>query len=251
MAVMEFLRANLINTTSMIKVDAGNTSTIAYLFDNNKKVGFSTSGYNSTTAATISIEFAAGQIVSHVLLIGHNIKDYRVYYNSVTANSLAVVTTNSATMTYIAFASTTVSSIQIQMNDSIVGSMEKAIKELVISERQYQFERNPDIVDFKYYTNRKQVRHEMPDGGVALFNIRDKYKATINLDFFSSTSHDTLYTIYDAALPLCFVPEPTATGWNGKAYECVWPGKFDFKYATNGKQAGYSGSISLEESPSS
>lgn len=249
MAVMEFYRDNLIDTTTSVKVDAANTGTVAYLFDNNKKVSFSTSGYNSTTATVISVELPTNTVVSGVFLLNHNVKSYTLFCNSITASSLGSSTDNSATSTYFSFASTTVNSIQIQVNDTIPGSKEKSIGELVVTERLYQFERNPDIADFKYYLDRKQIRHVMPDGGVSLFNIRDKYKATIKCEFFSSTSHDTLYSIYDDALPLYFVPEPTTTGWNGAAYSCVWSGKWDFKYATNGKQAGYTGSINLEEAP--
>jgi len=247
MAVMEFHRANLLNTTTMLRVDANQTSTAQYLFDKNRRLGFSSSGYNSTTATTISVQFATPTVVSHVFMIGHNIRDYILYYNSATGNSLASSTTNSGTSTYFSFASTTVNSIQIQLNNTIAGSVEKSINELVVTERQYVFERNPPIDDFRYAIRRKQIKHEMPDGGVVLFNVRDKYTAEITASFFSQSSYDTLFGIFDAALPLYFVPFPTTTGWNGQAYECVWSGDFDFRYATNVKSPGFTGTITIEE----
>lgn len=251
MAVMEFHRANFINTTTQFKLDANQTGTVQYIFDNNKKVMFSTSGYNSTTATTISVEFSSAKMVSHIFLMNHNLKDYIVYYNSATGNSLASSTTNSATSSYFAFSTTTVNSIQIQLNNTIAGSVEKQIGELIITERRYVFERNPSIEDFRYTTERKQVRHQMPDGGVVLFNIRDKYHTNLKLEYFSQTSHDTLSRIYDDALPIYFVPFPTTTGWDGKGFEVNWSGRFDFRYSTNVKSPGYTGTINLEETPSS
>lgn len=248
MAVMEFHRANLINTTSMFTLDANQTGTIAYIIDNNKGTTFSTSGYNSTTSTTITVTFSPARIISHILILNHNIKNWDGWINTST-NQFVNTSTNSATSSYFSFASQTASTISIRMFDTIEGSVEKEIGELIITERRYAFERNPSIEDFVYAFQRKQVRHEMPDGGISLFNIRDKYRTNLKLEFFSQTSHDTLKGIYDNALPIFFVPFPTTTGWDGNGFECNWSGKFDFRYSTNVKTPGYTGKIMLEETP--
>lgn len=249
MAVMEIHRESYINTTSIIGVAANQTGTVQYLFDKNIKVGFSTSGVTGATATTISFSFTSAKVISHIFLQNHNLKDFNIYYNGVTASSLYTTSNNSATSSYLGFASITVNSVHIQINDVITSGQERRIGEFVITERRYAFERNPPINRFNYSIPRKQVRHEMPDGGIVLFNIRNKYRTVLKPEFFSQTSHDTLFSIYDDAVPLYYVPFPTATAWDGKAFPVVWPGPFDFQYSNNFKETGYSGSILFEEEP--
>lgn len=250
MADAEFLSENLYNTTTMVKVDAVNTATVAYLFDKNRALGFTTVGYTGATATVISVEFATPTVVSHVLLQRHNLKGWRLFYNSTTANSLHTTSTNSQSSTYLAFASVTVSSIQLQLDSTIAGTGERTVGELVVAEREVAFERNPNHGDFRSLLRRKQVVHEMPDGGTVLFNIKDKYRAELHWDFISTSFHNTLLALYEAAVPLYFLPFPTATSWDGRAYEVSWLGDFDFRPGTNDKTQGYSGSIALAETPS-
>lgn len=245
MAVMEFLKKNIFDTTTMAIITSG-TATVEYAFDRNIELGYSTSGYNSTTSAVLSIELDETTTISHILLQNHNLKQFIVFYNSATANSLGSFTTNSATSTYLSFASISVKTIQVQMDNTIDGSEEKSIGELVISERKIAFPYNPAIDFFNPKIDRTQVKHIMPDGGTILFNIKNKYKATIGLRHITSSFYNSLLDIYDDADPIYFVPFPTSTSWDGKAYQCVWPGDFDFKFGNNAKTT-YSGNITLEE----
>lgn len=249
MARMEFLSENRLNTTTQAKVDS-NTVTAAYAFDRSTSLGYSSSGYNSDTSTIFSVEFAVPTVLSHFLMQTHNLKGFRVFYNSATANSLAIVTANSATNYYLTFNSVTVSSIQVQMDTTIAGGVEKSLGELVVAERQIQFERNPSVQNWSPTVYRKQIEHEMPDGGAVLFNIQDKYQASLSWEFITQTFRDGLKTVYDTATPLYFLPFPTTTGWDGSAYESVWTGDFNFKHATNDKTQGYSGDIMLKQSPS-
>lgn len=246
MALMELLTPNVLNTTTMIVVSS-NTSTAQYLFDRNVKVAYTTSGYNSTTAAVISIVFNQPTVLSHILIQNHNLRAFRIYYNSVTANSLHVATTNSATSTYITFNSITVSSVDLQMDNTIAGSVEKSVGELIVAERRLQFERNPTIRDWAPITRRKQIVHEMPDGGVKVFNIRDKFHGRIGWDFITETFHNALLTEHTRALAHYFVPFPTTTAWDTKAWEVMWIGDFNFKHSDNSKDQGYSGEIVLRQ----
>lgn len=248
MARMEFLGENQLNTTTQVIVDSS-SDLAAYLFDRNTELGYTTVGYDSTTSTVISIEFPEPTVLSHVLLQGHNLKSFSVFYNSATASSLYSVTTNSATDSYIAFNSVTVSSIQIQLNSTIAGHVEKVIGELVLAERQLVFERNPTQRKWAPTIFRKQVEHEMPDGGTVLFNIKDKYRASLYWDYVADTFYDGLLSVFSTGFPLYFLPFPTTTAWDGKANEVAWVGDFDFKHATNDKDQGFSGSMLLKETP--
>src|SRR3990167_6975005 len=195
MAKMEFLSENYLNTTTQVVVN-NSTDLSSYLFDRNTTLGYTTNGYNSTTATVVSVVFTSPVVLSHVLIQDHNLRQFRVFYDSATANSLAVVSGNSATEYYLTFASVTVSSIQVQLDNTIAGSIEKTIGELFVGESQLQFERNPSVKKWKPTIFRKQVEHEMPDGGTALFNIKDKYRASLSWDFVTSAFRDDLYDVY-------------------------------------------------------
>jgi len=248
---MEFLHRNLLNTTTMVNVASG-TGTARYLFDRNTKLGWTSSGYNTNTACVISVEFATPQVISHVLLQNHNFKAFRMFYNSATANTFTPdcnVAGNSATNSYVEFASITVSSVQIQIDTTIAGT-EKSIGELVVSYRDLAFDMNPNVENYNPALYRKQIRHEMPDGGIVLFNIRDKFRVSMSWECITEAFKNNLFSIYDTAMPYYFVPNATATSWDGNAYECVWSGDFDFKYFDNVKTTGYAGSLTLEQTTS-
>jgi hypothetical protein len=248
MALMEFLKENKLNTTTQVVVPALNTGTIAFAFDRNTKLPFTSSGYNSDTSLAYSIEFATPTVLSHVLIQNHNLKNFRVFYNSLTANSLGIVSGNSATSTYLSFSSVTVSSITLQM-DQAMSSVDKSFGELVVTERIVQFERNPSARDFDPVSMRKKVVHDMPDGGRIQYIIRDKFKATLKWKFISETFKTQLQSLYEDAVPFYFVPFPTTTTWDGRAYDVLWDNDFDFAHDDNSKTAGFGGSIKLWETP--
>lgn len=249
MAEMEFLKTNILDTTTMLTIDSG-TGTSQYLFNRNTKLGYSSVGYNSTTATTIIVTFNSTTPVSHILLQGHNLKQFELFYDTQTAgHTLASYTTNSETSTYISFSTVSAANIQLKMTDTIQGSVEKNVGEFIITERQMVFTRNPNAALYNPFIDRKQIEHEMPDGGTILFNVKDKFKAKIGLRYISTSFYNSLLSIYEDADALYFVPFPTTTSWNGKAYHVVWRGGFDFKFVDNVKNY-YSGNILLKETAS-
>lgn len=249
MARMEMLSENRLNTTTQLKLDSG-TDLASYLFDRSVALGYSSNGYNSNTSTVISVEFSSPVVLSNVILQNHNLKAFRLFYNSVTANALVpAVSGNSATSSYFFFNSVTVSSVQLQMDTTIAGGVEKTVGEFVVAERQVQFERNPSVQKWRPTIFRKQIEHEMPGGGTAIFNIRDNYRASLSWKFITTSFRDALFSVFSTADPLYFLPFPTTTGWDGAAYETVWVGDFDFMHATNDKVQGFSGSILLKETP--
>lgn len=245
---MRIFTANKLNTTTMVYPTSG-TATTQNLFDGNVNVGYVTDGYTSDTSCVVSVDFGTPTVLSNVFIQNHNLKDFRVFYNSATANSLFTATSSSDSSTYIGFASLTVQSIQIQI-DSAQSTGERLIGELVLCENTITFSRNPSFKQYKPKIYRKQVRHEMADGGVTLFQIRDRYRATLDFDYITSSEYSTFKSVYDAVGTFYFAPFPTTTAWDGNAYDVVWPGDFVFNHSTNDKQQGYSGKMTLEQTSS-
>lgn len=253
MAVMEFWRQNLLNTTTMVTTTANNgAGTFAYAFDRNLRLKYVSVGYNSNTTMAFSVKFVQTTPVSHILLQNHNLRQFRIYYDSTTANSLAVVSSNSATSTYISFATVQAASIDVELelqqtSGSPASNTEKFFGELVIGDRLLAFERNPSHDNWAPTSRRKQIVHEMPDGGVKVFQIHDKFSASMKFHYVTTAFRDNLYTVWSSANSMYFVPFPTTTGWDGRAYEVAWLGDFDFTYEENSKTQGFVGSINLRE----
>lgn len=247
MARMEFLRSNYINTTTSITGTSNIAGFAQYLFDRNLNFRYETSGYTSTTVASISWVFLTPTVISQVFLQNHNLRSFQVFYNSLTTNSLLNTTTNSATSTYLSFASTTVSSVDVLMNAPITADTERRVGEWSLTERFYQFTSNPRHNDYKPNNNMHRIIHRMPDGGVTAFLIRQKYKTKIDLDFVSTADRDTLLSIYSSTSAFYFLPEPTTASWNGFAREVIWTNAFNFTYGENSRTQGYSGDMALEE----
>lgn len=252
MANMEFLKQSFIQTTSSFNNSTG-SGTLSFLFDNNKKTQYSTVGHDGDTTTVITFSFAAATVVSNMALLNHNLQAVRVFYDGVTANTFVpdpTVPIDSVTSTYMSFASQTVNSITLQFGSTVAGNEEFAIGEWIISERQLQFERNPSTKDFTPAVKRTKVIHKMPDGGVKLYNVQDKFKADLKWKFITTSFRDGLRTAYDNADPLIFIPFPTTSAWDGDAFETVWTNDFDFKNSDNAKTQGFEGKIRLEETPS-
>lgn len=253
MAVMEFLRANLLNTTTMVRASTG-TGTFAYLFDRNTGLSYATVGHTTNTATLISIEFSPARVLSHLILLNHNFRQYRAFYNSATANTFTPainVSNNSQSSTYFSFASVTVNSIQIQVDLGMSADVEKRVGEVIATERRLQWAVNPTHDNYRPVTRRARVVHRMPDGGTAVFNIANKYEAKVKLEFIGSTFTSDLQDVWEEAQPLVFVPFPTTgSDWDGTAPEVVWPSDFDFRHGENSKTQGFTGDIDLMETPS-
>lgn len=244
----EFCGKNLLNTTTMITCSTG-TGTFAYLFDRNLDIDFQTDGHTANTSTVLTISFDAPTVVSRVMLQGHNLKNYRVFYDGVTANSWAAVTGNRDTSTLLTPASTTVSSISIQMDDVIDSDQERTIGELVITDCKVQLDNNPDTGNFTPKLFGKKIRHEMPDGGTSLFIVGNKYRARMKLRFVSDSVTSQLLELYNDGDAFYFIPEGTTSGWAGEAREVVWVNDWDFTYGDNAKTQGQNGTIDIEETP--
>lgn len=249
MALMEFLGQNKINTTSMIAVES-DTAGSESLFDRNLNFGYISLGFLGTATTTISISFTAATVISHVIIQNHNLISFSVFYDGTTTNALFATTTNSATSSYISFASVTVSSIQLRMVSSNTTTAEKFVGELIVAERKLVMERNPTINSYEPITVRKQVVHQMPDGGTTVFNIQNKFRGTLSWDYVSEDFRDALMAIYRTGEVFNFLTGPTTTAWNGEIFEVLWMDKFDFKFSSNVKEVGYSGRILLQQTPS-
>jgi hypothetical protein len=251
MRTFEFCGQNLLNTTSMLKVDSG-TGTLSYLFDRNTSLDYQSVDYTGNTSTVLSVEFDSPTVVSRIMIQNHNLKAFRVFYNSATANTFTPdyqITGNSATSHFLAFSSITVSSIQIQMDDVIDLNQERSIGELIITDCNVSLPNNPSANDYDPKLYKQKIKHTMPDGGTSMFLIGNKFQANMKLKFLSTTTKDLLLAVNNDGNPFYFVPEGTTTGWLGHAYEVVWTNDFDFTYSENSKTQGWDGSIKIEETP--
>jgi hypothetical protein len=247
---MLFLRPNEFNTVTQVVVDLVNTGTTDRVLDKNRRTYWETVGYGSITSTIFSIEFSTATSIDSIFLQGINVKQYRIFYNSVTANTFTPAiaeTTNSETSKFYQFNTTTVNSIQVQIDRAFTSDTEKRIGEIYIGSLMLNFERNPDHASYKPVATREQKIHRMPNGGVSQFLVDQKFKASIDWKFVTDSFTTQLLSIYETGTTMYFIPFPTTTAWDGNAYHCAWTNDFDFRHSSNNPSAGQGGKIVIEE----
>lgn len=250
MAVMRFLTKNKLDTSTLITVHANNTSTVGNSFDRDPQTKWTTVGFGTNTSTNFTISLSSAQVIDKIYIQNHNLRQFRMFYNGVTANAFTPdinVSSNSATSHYFDISSITVSSVTMQVDLAQTADTEKQVGEIYIGGTIYTFERNPSAKDYKPVIDRTSVIHKMSNGGVVQFIVDDKFKANIKWEFLSTTSYNTLLNLYETGTAFVFMPFPTTTSWDGKAYEVAWTNDFDFNHSESNKNAGYGGQIVIQE----
>jgi hypothetical protein len=258
---MEFIKANFINTTTMITV-SNNTGLTSNIFNRDQYYQYYTDSLNSDLfTGTITITFDATTNVSRIALIDTNLKEFDIYYNGATANAFTLVnqattsskfTTNSDNNVMLRFATISVNSITIDMKKTQTANQEKVIGLFFVSDLIYTMGQIPNSNGYKPNLVPKQTTHTLSDGGVRLNNVRNKFDLPITLNYLSSSDVTSLRAIYDMGSAFNFAAFTTSTGWtNPVFFEGVWVGAWEFyEYSDDASSSGFSGKIRLKETPS-
>lgn len=265
MSTFEICKKSYLNTTTLVTVDSG-TDSVYTLFDRNKTVQYSSNGKNDDTSGhTLTVEFPSSKNINRICLQNINLKGFKIYHSSNSANTLTFTSTsetttsiwtgNSSTAMYLMFATVAATSIVIDATTTIDADEEKKIGQLWILEKRLSFERNPTARDFKAKLDSKEYVHELAGGGWARYAVGEYYSADINLKYRTMSETSNLLDIYDDRTEFVFSPFPTGTAWYNyqyqQIYECIWIRDFDFYtyQANNFLDAGTKGKLSLRETP--
>lgn len=258
---MEFLKQNYINTTTQISVNT-NSSTASNLFNTDQFYQFYSDGLNNDlTTTTITIAFTETTLISRIGLMDTNAKEFRLFYNGLTANAFALTSTGSTTTSawtgnsesniYLRCTPTYVTSVTLDIKKTQTADQEKRLGTFVLSDLYYSMAKIPNSKGYDPRINPKQVVHTLSDGGTRIHNVRKKWSADLKLDYIDTTQKTNLKTIYDLQSAFIFCPFGTTTSWDGVLFEAVWTGGFDFyQYSDDASSSGFSGAIRLKETPS-
>ena len=255
---MEFLRKNLVNTTTQFTI-ANGTATVSNCFRRDKRFQFLSDGMaNDLTTTSITISFDATSTVSRIGLQECNYKDFTIFYNGATASTFNLSTTanttvsdwsaNDQTSLYLHCNPVACTSVTFDILSTQTADSEKAIGLLYLTEEHFVFGRDPSAKNYRLKNQQKRVEHKMSDGGYKIHNLDNKYQASIKFKYIDGTFRDNLETLYNRTDDFIFAPFGTSTGWDGIMFSCVWSGPFDFlSFSEDAIATGYSGSISLKE----
>jgi hypothetical protein len=254
---MELLYQNLINTTTQLAVGS-NSDIVSNLFNPDKFLQYFTDGFNSdATTASLTVTFDSTQTVDRIALLEHNLESFNIFYNGLTANSIALsgpttvanFISNTAEDTYLQLSAPIFcTSLTLDMRTTIDANAEKAIGFMLLSSVRLDFSRIPNSTGYVPTIEPKQIVHQMSDGGSRVHTVRQKWHARLKLSLITEAFRNQLRDIYDAQDANVFVPFGTGTSWDGILFEAVWIGSFDFyRYGQDAATAGFNGSIDLRE----
>lgn len=256
---MEFIKANLLNTTTQISVNS-NTTVASSLFNRDPLYQYFSENFNSDlTTTTITITFDQTTPVSRIALVDTNFKEFSIFYNGATASTFTLVgadttvssyTGNADENKYFRFATVQCSSITINAKKTITANQEKILGLLVLSDIDLALTLIPSAKDYKPKLNPKQIVHKLSDGGTRLHNVKKKWDFAFGLNYVTTAQRDGLFEVFESGDPFNFVAFGTATAWDGICVECVWDGPFSFyEYSDNASSSGFSGRVTLKETP--
>lgn len=255
---MEFLKTNLINTTTQISV-TNNTTVVSNIFNRDSFYQYYTDGLNNDlTTGSITITFSATTPVSRIALIDTNIKDFTIFYNGLTANSFTLSDQNTTTSSftgntsdnvYLRFSTVQCSSVTIDLKKTMTADQEKILGLFFISDLYYTLGKIPNSGGYKPSSIPKQIVHNLSDGGTRIHNVRNKFSLSIDLDYLTSTEVTSLRDVFDQHGGFNFSAFGTSTGWvNPVFFESVWIGPFNFyEYSGDAISSGFSGKLNLKE----
>jgi len=247
--VFTFLTNNLLNTTTIAASFTSNTSTsFGSVFDRDTATTFaSVSQATSTSTFRFTLNFSSTQTVSKVILIGHNFRDFEISMGGTTITSFS---SNSATNHYLSFSTVQGTAFTISVGNVITAGTEKSIAEFFIGDTLWEFPFNPNYQNYDVNIRNINREYEMADGGTIQYKIEDMFESNISLSFLAASDRNNLFTnVFQRRKPFVFVENPTSTAYDGRFYEVIWSGGFGFYKSSNNPQSGFSGSISLKETP--
>lgn len=257
---MEFIKSNFLETTSSITVSTG-TLTAKYLFYRDPSFQWvSQNAGTDATTTSLTVSFDRTMTVGRIALLGHNLKQYRIFYNGSTANTFALTTTsnfttttnfatNSETCHYFVVTPIECTSVTIDMYSTIVTNSEKAIGYLMLSQSLLTFPVDPPADGYKPVLVPNSVEHKLATGGKRVHKTGDKWNVQLSFKYIESSFVKNLRDVYEDQVSFAFCPFGTATGWTDQIlFDCCWSNNFDFyRYSDNAVSAGFSGKVELEE----
>ena len=257
----ELNNKNLINTTTQLTIP-DNTATAAFLFENSLGFQYSTLFYDDdATTASLTISFDSTQTIDRIALVDHNLKSYTIFYDGVTANTFAMTSTadttttdyamNSETSQYFRVMSVDCTSVTIDMKSTMVADKNKILGDMVLTDNITTFSnRVPSAKQYTPILRMKSFVHQMVDGRYREQILEDNWAVTFSYSFIEESLRDDLESVFTDKDIMIFCPFGTSSGWDSILFPCSWSGSFDFyQYGDNAICAGFSGKISLVESP--
>lgn len=256
---MEFLTANLINTTTMIAVGSGSLSAENILTRDPTFQYVSENFDNDLTTSSVTVSFDSTTTISRLGLFEINWKDFTVFYNGLTANTFALTSTgattasdfssNSETAMWMKATSVDVTSVTFDVLSTQVANSEKAVGHIFLGDLVLDLSQIPATKNYKPLINPKEVVHALSDGSTRINRVSEKRSVKIKLNNITTTLRDSLRDVYDRKSSTGFCAFPTMTGWDQMFFVGVWPGKFDaYEFTDDASGSGHNVSIDLRES---
>lgn len=255
---MELWKPNHINTTTMFVVNSA-TISAEYVMRPDITYQYVSSGLaDDNTTASMRINFDQTTTVSRIALAGLNAREFRLFYNGLTANAFVLTSTgatvssvwnsNSETAMALEAAAVDCTSVTLEMKKTIVANSEKAVGYFVLSQERLTFSRIPAAKGYTPILNAQEVVHTLSDGLTRIQRIGNFWEATLRLDYISETFRNQLRTVYNLNESHIFVPFGTTTAWDAIIFPCVWPAPFNFyRFSDNSPGTGFEGTIELME----
>ena len=258
---MTIYELNLVNTTSMIAVTVGSTTTHS-IIDRNLNTVYQTFDEDDSTGTTFRVTFTAQTVLDTIVLQNTNHKRFRITHNASASNYFSLTSDcptqttgyywNSTTNMFLPLINDeTMTAFEIRGSTTMVSNEDKYVGELWLLKKYMTFDYNPQASHYRPQLDRKEYLNKGALGGYAQLYIEDVYKNSLKFQYLSNDEVDLLKNLYMQDNAFVFAPFPTGTGWDGQIYEVNWTNNFTFhKPAKNDtSEYGWVGTMEIVETP--
>jgi len=161
---------------------------------------------DSTDAANTQLDITLGDStgVSDILVIGHNLADFKIYtYNGATYDLRSTTTGETEDTTYVSFTEVDTTAVRIIIEATQTADEDKAIRRLIITTKVAEFTGYPTIKSPEVSTNKKKTK--MLSGKVAVTEGVGSFSCTLSFDnYFIDDDLEIIEDIYAARKGLNF-----------------------------------------------
>lgn len=208
---IKFFSKNKLTISTSIVASSGSSST-TFLADENYFTNWRSAGSTDVAVETITITFASATPISRIHLLGHNLKNYTIKYNtssnfssvtSLDASGLSSIaeTVYSRQHSYYEFSQVSVTSVVITMNTTQIADEEKYIRKIKITNEYGTLLGYPKIDQIK--VDRGLIVDQMISKRSIIEKQFDTFAFNLSFDNYpSKSSYTSDYTLMDTLAEL-------------------------------------------------
>lgn len=193
-----------LTVTDAVATDTGQTF-VDFIRNRNNSSAWLTTGSTDAANTELLIEMLDTETVGAILLVGHNFKAYTLqYWDGASYQDFSTAiseTLNTEATKEHQFDAVQTSRLKLIIQGTFIVDADKVLKQLIVTEQNFQFSTYPQINDPTHFSNRRI--NKMLSGKLNIVESVGRFKCSLALSYWSSDADMTgIEAIYFNKVPV-------------------------------------------------